>query len=359
MNTTKVGFALLTSSKNPAPSTRIACLNLFPHLAGLGLEPVVVFDQPEAKAEPDMDGVAERAAAQGCKVVVFQKIHGASVLRCITRLRELGIRSIYCVCDFVDNEQAAAVDRTIVVTDFLRSLYAPALQQRIDVVHDGIERPALMKPAPAKFASGRLRAVLVTSHEIYTLPVIGLPPRPWNVEVVGQFSADPTHRRQALRWAVMREARFAARCATLLAALHPRLERTPWHHERVYEAMLRADIGVIPVDAAERRLQPTAPVPSWQLKSENRLTLKMALGLPVIATPIPSYEPVLQHGVNGFFASTSDDWGRCFGLLRDPALRVEMGQEARQSVLARFSVERQAALFAASVKRARKVHLSE
>jgi len=62
----------------------------------------------------------------------------------------------------------------------------------------------------------------------------------------------------------------------------------------------------------------------------------------VIATPVPSYLPVIQHGANGFLAATPEDWLRYLDDLRDPDLRRMVGERARQSVLDRFSQETQA-----------------
>jgi glycosyl transferase family 1 len=348
----KIGFALLSSAQSPVASTRIACLNLLPHLATLGAEPVVIFDQAEPVREPDMTGVAERAAGSRCDVVVFQKVHGASVLKCVTRLRELGIASVYYVCDFVDDAMAAAVDRTATVTEFLRSLYAPELHSSIDVVHDGIERPGPQKLASEHRERRALRAALVTSQELYALPVIGIPPSPWHVDVLGRYPRAATQRLRSLRWSLMREPSLRADTAIIAGALHRRIRHTPWSIDGVYEALLRADIGIIPIDTSDTFIHPEATVPAWQLKSENRLTLKMAIGLPVIATPIPSYESVIEHGRNGFLARSREDWTRCFNTLRDPALRIEMGARARLSVLERYSVEAQAQKLMYCIRRA-------
>jgi glycosyltransferase involved in cell wall biosynthesis len=70
--------------------------------------------------------------------------------------------------------------------------------------------------------------------------------------------------------------------------------------------------------------------------------MKMAVGLPVIATPIPAYEPVMEHGRAGFFARSRDDWMTYLEALRDPVHRRRIGQQARESVLARYSREEQA-----------------
>jgi hypothetical protein len=352
LRTLKIGFALLSSAHDPAPSTRIACLNLFPHLAALDLQPVVLFEQRESILEPDMTGVAEQAAARGCDVVVFQKIHGPSVLQCVTRLREIGIRSVYCGCDFVDDAMAAAVDRTAVVTHFLRSLYAPQLQSKIDVVHDGIEKGEVVKPSSVGRQRERLEAVLVTSQQLYALPVVGVPPAPWRVNVIGPYERDATLRMRSLRWTLMRVSNLHKALAMIGTALHPRIRYTAWSLAGVYEGLIDADVGILPVNTSDTTVNAYGPVPAWQLKSENRLTLKMAIGLPVVATPIPSYESVIEHGVNGFLARSRQDWTRHLRELRDPQLRIEMGAKARVSVAERYSLAAQMQKLAECIRRA-------
>jgi glycosyltransferase involved in cell wall biosynthesis len=68
----------------------------------------------------------------------------------------------------------------------------------------------------------------------------------------------------------------------------------------------------------------------------------MAMGLPVIATPIPAYRPVVRQGQNGFLAHDKAEWLSGLSALRDPALRRSIGQQARQTALAEYSMERQA-----------------
>jgi glycosyltransferase involved in cell wall biosynthesis len=99
--------------------------------------------------------------------------------------------------------------------------------------------------------------------------------------------------------------------------------------------MRQADIGIIPID-------PEVNPEGWNLKSENRLTMKMCVGLPVISTPIPSYEAVVEHGQNGFLARSRHDWIECLETLRDPALRRGIGERARESVMKKYSMDEQA-----------------
>lgn len=118
----------------------------------------------------------------------------------------------------------------------------------------------------------------------------------------------------------------------------PRIQRVAWEADGVYDAMQQADVGIIPVETDPAR----GALSRWQVKSENRLTMKMAMGLPVIATPIPAYEPVIRQGQNGFLAHNRAEWLSYLSALRDPGLRQSIGQQARQTALAAYSMERQA-----------------
>jgi Glycosyl transferases group 1 len=348
----RVGFILLSPPTDPIPSTRIAALNAFPGLVDAGFEPVVLHapHQPEeTPALPDL--CAQRIADAGCALVVFQKVRGPRAVALAEELEQLGVRTVYLVCDLVDELMCRATSATVVVTDFLRSLHPAALRHKVHVVHDGIERPQVVAVPRAHDADARdpLRAVLVTSSELLDIPVLGLPP-PWlQVTVVGGYAPahDAAARRRRWCWALRREPQWTARWRQLRALACPRIRRVAWTPDGVYDELQRADVGIIPVDTASGFRLAHQPVPSWQIKSENRLTLKMAAGLPVVATPIPAYETVVNPGVDGFLARTRADWLTALGALRRAELRSQVAAAARARVLDAFSVSRQSARLAA------------
>jgi glycosyltransferase involved in cell wall biosynthesis len=185
--------------------------------------------------------------------------------------------------------------------------------------------------------------VLVTSDSLSYLPLIGDPPEWLEVMIVGRYPALSSLRQrlQQLRWELgARDMR--SKFAHLQFLANPRIRRVPWNQRGVYEALMDADVGIIPIQGTDSSPQISGDVPAWKLKSENRLTLKMAVGLPVISSPIPAYEAIVEHGRNGFFARSRSDWMHHLNALRDPATRREIGKAARESVLPRFSVEEQA-----------------
>lgn len=316
---------------------------MLPFLDLAGLCPTILFSPPRSNETPDLAGVAEQAVASKCNVVVLQKVHGPGAINLARQLAAARIRTIYSVCDLVDAAMVEATDATIIVTEYLRSLYPAFLQPRIHVVHDGIERPLACKTysdTEAQSADAPLRAVLVTSARLNHLPVVRQAPDWVRVRIVGRY-ARGLRKWQETRWELNAQpARKRLEYLRFLADY--RIRCIPWDSEGVYAEMMRADVGIIPVETTASETN-TLASPAWKVKSENRLTMKMSIGLPVVATPIPSYESVIEHGVNGLFARSERDWKTCLTSLRDPARRREMGLAARNSVVKKYSMHEQAA----------------
>lgn len=342
----RIGFVLLSPAKEPIPSTRISVLNMLPYLREAGFRPTIVFEPQVATERPDLGELPARVARTGLDIVYFQKVRGPSAVAAADALRGMGVKTVYGVCDLVEPEMVQATDATVAVTEFLRSLYPERLREKVFVVPDGVERPEVVKTSWREDRGERrrpLEAVLVTSHALYDLPSLRRVPEFAHLTVVGRYAAEGDWRLRAKEayWAIRAEPELRRKARIVRGLGRRRVRRIPWDPEGVYDALLSADVAVIPVEGGQA---PAAgqPEPSWRVKSENRLTLKMSIGLPVIAGRVPSYEPVLRHGENGFFAETPDEWAAALEKLRDPTLRREMGGLARASVLARFSKEAQA-----------------
>lgn len=346
MPTLRLGFVLLSPSSAPQPSTRVSVLNMLPYLRDAGIDARIAHQPSRDDERPDLSHLDAQQLARQFDLVYFQKVHGPSAVALARRLRAAGVGTLYGNCDLVEPEMTAATDASVVATEFLKSLQPAELHERIHVVHDGIENPGACKTA---YGDGRgsalrpLRAVLVTSQPLTQLPVLRVPP-PWmRIAIVGRYApaGQRLERLRQIRWQMAREPqRHVARTLSFLA--HPRIERVTWTPAGVYEELLRADIGIIPIETRTGGDADTGIMPAWKIKTENRLTLKMSAGLPVVATPIPAYEAVLADGVDGFFARTREEWLDRLAALRDPALRATVGTRARERVTARYSKEAQA-----------------
>jgi len=346
-NPVKIGFVLASNSRRPIPSTRIAVLNIFPFLRAANFQPEIVFEPQEVTETPDVSRLAPRLLAEGFKIIFFQKVHGPRAEQLASQLSAAGIGTIYGVCDQVNAGMVAATSATVATSEFLKSLYPPALQCKITVVHDGIERPEIFKTQwETHRGSPRrpLHAVLVTSFALDSLPVLRNPPEWLTVSIVGRYppSGQLFRRLREVRWKLISQRSWSERVDYMRFLANPRLRCIAWDPAGVYETMRHADIGIIPIDT-QPECQPHLP-PDWKIKSENRLTMKMSVGLPVVATPIPSYERVIEEGRYGFLAQSRQDWISCLTVLRDPDCRRAIGSQARASVLERYSKEKQAEL---------------
>lgn len=342
----KLGFVLLSNAQNAIPSTRIVVLNMLPYLQAAGFDPHIVFEPATSTKTPDVAGMAEKIKAGNFQVVVLQKVFGDSVLELARELRQAGIKTVFAICDFVNPIMCEATDATIVVTDYLKSLYPKELQPKVAVVHDGVERPERQKSGWNIHAGSRARplnAVLVTSAALDHLPLLQNVPDWLKVTIVGSYSA-PGLRLQRWKenhWQMVNKNGWADRWCYLRFLANPRIACEAWGPDSVYDALEWADFGIIPIEPDPIK----DPTGEWRLKSENRLTLKMAVGLPVVATPIPSYEPVIKQGANGFLARSPGDWVRCLSALRDPVARQAIGRNARETALSGYSKDFQAQRF--------------
>ncbi len=101
------------------------------------------------------------------------------------------------------------------------------------------------------------------------------------------------------------------------------LEQRTWSEETEVADIGTFDAGIMPL-----------PDSAWERgKCGFKLIQYMACGIPVVASPVGVNREIVEHGVNGFLASTQKEWVRALTVLRDnPALRREMGQAGRAKV---------------------------
>jgi glycosyltransferase involved in cell wall biosynthesis len=104
-----------------------------------------------------------------------------------------------------------------------------------------------------------------------------------------------------------------------------------WQAEREIEHLHLMDIGLM-------------PLPDGQLwmryKAATKLIQYLAVGIPAIASPIGVNADILDNSRVGLAATTTDQWVNALTkLLNDGALRRRMGQQGRELVTSRFSIE--------------------
>jgi glycosyltransferase involved in cell wall biosynthesis len=107
------------------------------------------------------------------------------------------------------------------------------------------------------------------------------------------------------------------------------LEVHRWSEPSEVDELGEFDLGIMPL--------PDTP---WTRgKCGFKLIQYMAVGLPVVASPVGVNSTLVDHGANGFLATTSDEWVTALmALASDGATRVRMGQAGRRRVAQEYSL---------------------
>ena len=125
-------------------------------------------------------------------------------------------------------------------------------------------------------------------------------------------------------------------------------KNVPWSLDREVELFNRCDVGVYPL-----------PDDDWARgKCGFKAIQFMSCGVPVVASAVGVNREIVQDGVNGFLASTADEWRqKLAALMADADLRRRMGAAGRRTIQERYSLQvnapRVAAVFGAALARGR------
>jgi glycosyltransferase involved in cell wall biosynthesis len=100
--------------------------------------------------------------------------------------------------------------------------------------------------------------------------------------------------------------------------------------DREAECIQDFDIGLMPLE----------DTPWNRGKCGIKALQCMAIGKPVVISPVGMNSELIEPGVSGLFASTEEEWiGGLDRLVDSPELRRHMGGEARKTVEASYSLE--------------------
>lgn len=114
-----------------------------------------------------------------------------------------------------------------------------------------------------------------------------------------------------------------------LDGLHYEIKQ-PWSESMEIEESFKFDVGIMPL--------PDSP---WERgKCGLKLIKYMACSCPVVASPVGVNREIVEHGVNGFLASSTKEWIKALTTLRDDrTLRERMGKAGRKKVEMRYCTD--------------------
>jgi glycosyltransferase involved in cell wall biosynthesis len=108
------------------------------------------------------------------------------------------------------------------------------------------------------------------------------------------------------------------------------VEVRDWSEAAEVSDIATFDIGIMPL-----------PDTAWASgKSGFKLIQYMALGKPVVASPVGANRDIVEPGVNGFLAAEKGDWVEALErLAQDSVLRVRLGEAGRRKVEREYSLQ--------------------
>lgn len=104
-----------------------------------------------------------------------------------------------------------------------------------------------------------------------------------------------------------------------------------WRTDREIAILQVADIGLMPLE----------DTPRARGKCAFKALQYMGVGTPVVLSPVGMNREIVQHGVTGYLADTSDEWESALEkLISDASARESMGRAARTFVAGHYAVDR-------------------
>lgn len=103
-----------------------------------------------------------------------------------------------------------------------------------------------------------------------------------------------------------------------------------WSGEEEISDLHSFDIGLMPL----------SDDPWTRGKCGFKLLQCMAVGLPVVCSPVGANREIVAQGSEGFWAASDEEWeSRLRDLIENPPLRQEMGRNARKKVESHYSLQ--------------------
>ncbi len=114
------------------------------------------------------------------------------------------------------------------------------------------------------------------------------------------------------------------------AAYEAQIERVPLiPREKFFSHIATLDINLAPLELNN---------PFCESKSELKFFEAGIVGVPTVAVANQTFREAIEDGVDGYVANGTEDWIEKIGyLMSDKQARVNMGEKARQTALARYT----------------------
>jgi glycosyltransferase involved in cell wall biosynthesis len=107
--------------------------------------------------------------------------------------------------------------------------------------------------------------------------------------------------------------------------------------ESEVENLEKFDIGIMPLEDDQYN----------RLKEGYKLKVYMAMGIPVVCSPVGKNRDIVQDGITGYLAANEEEWvDRLTSLVTSVELRAQMGAAGRARVQECYSLSKAGPRFA-------------
>lgn len=293
----KVGWVLL-GDKNVG-STRIHGINIHNFLNANGIKSEIIQTSSISNISLDLSLIqCMKVLFSGYNVIFFQKVYAGKSVFFAKLCKVFGIKTVYIQADLIENPMIKVVDKVVVVSDFLKKHYCDSYGINAVFIDDAIENVSLNYKK--HISNEKLKLVWVGHSDNWKTLSIVMDA----IETIGDNSIELT-----------------------TISNHPDA-MYKWDVDTVSKLIMENDVGVIPSFELD-----------WnKAKSSNRLTLFASLGIPIIASPVPSYLDILTDNEEVFFVKDRDDWCKAILKLKDPVVRQKISDKALEKVLSSYSI---------------------
>ena len=108
------------------------------------------------------------------------------------------------------------------------------------------------------------------------------------------------------------------------------VQNIQWALDTEIQSLQSFDIGIMPLEDNKYN----------RGKCGLKALQYMAVGLPVVCSPVGINKDIIEDGANGFLAVTKDEWMKKIAeLIENPALREKMGNHGRKLVEKKYSYQ--------------------
>lgn len=293
----------LCGNQNTA-SSRLQGYLIHEELLKLGIDSHIVYS-PNIQYKPDFQYFVKLPMYLNLKntISIIQKLRGTNTDKLISWLKDCGSKIVYVNCDLeTENHSWINADLILVTSNILLNYHQSYTLSPIQLISEPYEYSC----NPFKRKKNRVGNSLISIA--------------WFGNKENWGALDP--------WKRIIESEFFGLVELVTCSNHPD-STLPWSIAAQRNMLLKADIGILP----------TKNTLAFSAKSPNRLIQCMAMGIPCIAGPLPSYLEMQAGGAPVFIARSDNDF--CFFLreLLNKNKRIKIGLKSYQTVFERFSSE--------------------